>query len=362
MFDAIQFVQNENIFFISKMKFDDLDTNSEIPFYDAKSSEGYQRPPVLSHVRNIAKFFIQEKVPILPSAIIAAINKGEYCFNNGKLELKNKIRIVDGQHRIAGIRELKERSSDRFNSIKDNYEFPIIIMVVDGKDSMEEIDAFINLNNKGKKVKTDLAEELKVKKHEMMIANKDNIVLSDELYKDISIKIVKKLNGEGFWKDMIIQADENGYRTSQPISILAFFRAIKPAVKSYIEGYFLTSKKETINKNELSEVETQLQANIEEVWNAVLEKWKNCFTEGAYNPNYNICKGIGVTPIYRLYSEFSGKENGMSQFKEILHNSHVSSEDWVVGGIFSGYASAKGFSMIEKYIKGELSSEDFKTK
>lgn len=360
MFDAIKFVQNKNIFFILKMKFYDLDTKSEIPFYDAKTNQGYQRPPVLSHVRNIAKFFLQEQFPLLPSAIIAAINKDEYDFNDGQLELNNKIRIVDGQHRIAGIRELKERSIERFNSVKDNYEFPVIIMVVDAKDSMEEIDAFINLNNKGKKVKTDLAEELKVKKHEMMIANEEDVCLSDELYKNISIKIVKKLNSQGFWENMIIQADENGYRTSQPISILAFFRAIKPAVKSYLEDYFPAGNKGSLNKDELSSAESQLQSNIEEVWDAVLVKWKECFSEGVYNPNYNICKGIGVTPIYKLYSEFSGKENGMEQFKETLFKSPVSSEDWLVGGIFSGYASAKGFSMIEKYIKGELSAEDFK--
>ena len=37
----------------------------------------------------------------------------------------------------------------------------------------------------------------------------------------------------------------------------------------------------------------------------------------------------------------------------------VKEEDWLVGGTFTGYASYQGFSMIKKFILGELKRSEF---
>lgn len=360
MIDAIKFVQNDNTFFIAKMKIEDLVNHSSIPLYNSQNNTGYQRPLILSHVKKIAKYLYQESSPLLPSAIIAAINNGDYSFSNGKLVLNNKMRIVDGQHRIEGIKSLqdKKRTLDIYNHIKESYELPIIILVVDGDDSIEEMDTFINLNNKGKRVKTDLAEILKAKKLENRTVTDECLFLEDDLFKKISIDLVKALNKQGFWKDLIIQADENGSRSNQPISLLAFFRAIKPVVKNYIESNWINKSNRTINQDDLSQIESELLELIQNVWSLVIEKWQDCFIDGGYDPSYNICKALGVAPIFRLYAEMCKNKDSIDSFKHLLEKSPVKPEDWSVGGLFSGFASAKGFSIIEQYIKGEISAEE----
>ena len=206
MFDAIQFVQNENIFFISKMKFDDLDTNSEIPFYDAKSSEGYQRPPVLSHVRNIAKFFIQEKVPILPSAIIAAINKGEYCFNNGKLEETNEIVktdeiLVDGKnaHDVSEV-VVKDREM-----LSDN---GIVIVSATVDHTTKKLVCGPEINNKGflyMKENIDvLNEATKIARDVILENTKQNFVDFNKVKMGIRDKLGKYFYKETECKPMIL--------------------------------------------------------------------------------------------------------------------------------------------------------------
>lgn len=363
MFRAIQLKQENIVMYMTKMKISELENISIVKHYDSKKDEDYQRPPVQAHYRKIAKYFMTEKEPILPSAIIAAMGHEDFSFDGKTLEIKNKIRIVDGQHRIEGLKCLKNNYSktslDRYNHLNETFELPIIIIVIEKEDDLVEIDAFINLNSKGKKVKTDLAVALKNNKTKKCLKSNEKIYVSEEIIQAISMDVAKRMSADAksTWYGLIIQADEIGKRNEQPISIIAFSRSIV----SIVEKYFKIKSYHEISAEEYTCIVEHMCDVTERVWGMVIDKWSNCFNrERGYDSSYNICKGIGVNTLFGVFTDcYDDNEEGYIKFKEILNETDVKEEDWLVGGTFTGYASYQGFSMIKKFILGELNRNQF---
>ena len=354
-FDAIEFKQENIKMYILKMNIDKLIEASMITHYNSEKNKDYQRAPIPSHYRKIYAYFMKEKNPILPSAVLAAIGSDKYNYKNGEIEFNDKIRIVDGQHRIEGLKCLRDGycngSKERYQDLINRFEIPVIVMIIDDEYKLIEIDAFINLNSKGKRVRTDLAQALKLQKYQKSIENKDVIPVDEELFSNVSTEVAIEMNREkgGFWEGKIIQADELGNRSNQPISVIAFSRAITPLVKKYC-----FNKGENVKKSDLSEIRSNIQEIINDVWNCIVKKWPGCFIKGKYDADYNICKGIGVTTLLLVFAETDYIKNGHTEFVNILKKTRVTEEDWLVGGTFTGYASYQGFKKITKYIKGEI--------
>lgn len=359
------FKQSNIKMYITTMNIEELVANSFVAHYDSQTGEDYQRPPVPSHYRKIAQYFINDNNPILPSAIIAAISESKVKYDEAKAEimLLDKLRIVDGQHRIEGIKALKNFSTNgarKYEDVKMSFGLPVIIMEIKPADEIVEIDAFINLNSKGKRVKTDLAEALKAKKISMK--NKGDLISKPDAdsIAALSMDIVRRIGNkkECFWKNIIIMPDENGNRNKQPISSLAFQRAIKPIVSKYL------MQRDT-NGLTQEDVENEIISIIEYAWNCVTERWKECFSaDGKYDERYNICKGIGVVPLFNILAEKGMSVNDeinadcVKKYKELLEKSEVKSSDWYIGGTFSGLSSQSGFKRIERFILGEISRDE----
>ncbi len=121
--------------------------------------QGYQRIPTRSRLLKIVRFIENEKNPIFPtSVLLSSREKLEFKSRdgeNGLLKINRPLWIVDGQHRIYGLRlavtdkgyyEWKER------------ELPVIIL--DNFDKPEETVQFYILNTTQKRVPTDLAQRL----------------------------------------------------------------------------------------------------------------------------------------------------------------------------------------------------------
>lgn len=363
MFTAIQLRQENIVMYMTKMKISELESISMVMHYDSQNDTDYQRPPMPAHYRKIAKYFMIEKEPILPSAIIAAMGKEDFSFDGIELDIKNKIRIVDGQHRIEGMKCLKngysKTSLERYIRLNETFELPVIIMVIENNDDLTEIDAFINLNSKGKKVRTDLAVALKNKKTKAHMKDNENILVSEEIIQAISMDVAKAISAdaESAWNGLIIQADEVGKRNEQPISIIAFSRSIMPIVEKYIG----IKKIHELSQEQYDWTVDHVREVIEKAWNIVIEQWPNCFgRDHGYNSSYNICKGIGVNTLFGVFTDcYDDKEEGYRNFKHILEETDVKEEDWLVGGTFTGYASYQGFSMIKKFILGKLERNEF---
>ncbi len=362
--ESLKVCQGNITMYLFKLPVEELINSYEISYYDAGNKTGYQRPPQQSHYRKIAQFLVDSSEDnILPMSIITAVD-AEFIKTEGKdLIIENKIRIVDGQHRIKGIEYLKNSNKDIYNEtycrLVQNYEFPIILLEVSERDSIEEIDTFININSKGKRVSINLAKELKLKKMKELLKNMP-VTVDRESREAISTEITQKLAGdeETLWYNKIIMADENGI--TKPISIGAFSKSLDKIVGLFIEIFFQGKKQ--ISYDEYNFITDEITELIKDIWDIIQARWPKCFTESFYN----ICKGIGVSSLHRLLAscieEQIDKDARLNSeiivkakkgFKCYLENSTVTYGYWRIGGRFTGLSSEQGYDTIVKIIKNQ---------
>lgn len=344
--------------YLFKMNIDELLRESQVLRYDASSGENYQRPPIPAHYRKIANYLLHNDNPIMPTAILAAIDKNQILDENNEISFNKKIRIVDGQHRILGMKCLNDgytkNSNKRYEELKCKFDFPVVLLALENNDSFVEVDAFININSKGKSVKTDLAEALKSQKFFKSRKQLEKIPVDEDFKNAIAMEISTDINSSNqFWKGLIIQPDELGKRNVQPISVLAFMRAIRPVLDKII------GEKKELSVEERLDIEERVENVISSAWDYVIDKWPSCFKNGKreFDQTYNICKGIGVVALFSILADSLGKDDSLQVFHDTIANSKVNDSDWLVGGNFTGFASQQGFAKVKEYILNSITKE-----
>lgn len=335
-------------------------------FKNDMSNKGYQRQLITNHYRKISKYIEEEIIfgndPILPPAILAATDPDDVEIKINIIKLNRVIRIVDGQHRIRGLKYLKDNNPEVYAQIK-NYEFPVILMIIKDKQKIHEVNTFVNINSKGKKVSTDLAILLRDRIREEEFNEHKNHLDDKEFQEAIATAIVKKLDQsiESIWYNLIKMAggsDDKG----KPISINAFNQSLKEIISLYLQTNCIDNTQVNV-----SGVADDISPYIINIWKLITQKWPECFNYYElvkHNPQFNIQKGIGVYPIHQLgyeslaycSTDFSA---ALNHFKEVIHQSHVEYTDWKVGGILSSYNSRAGFKNIASFIKNEINLYDF---
>lgn len=331
---------------------EELINNTKVDYYNSDTDEGYQRPLIPSHYRKIAKYLQESPDPILPTAILTAIDPIN-IEEGGGLIIKDALRVVDGQHRIEGMRYLQKNDKDAFEKII-KYDFPVMIMVISEENKIHEINAFININKKGKPVSTDLAVQLGKK-----IRGKNIDAIRDNLIVSIATEVSQSLNKDKstVWYETIKVGDDK--KEGRIISVNAFHQSIFPIIDNYI-------RKNNIDINSMeayTAIINKLAEFIGKAWIIVKDNWKECFTFLENKNNYNIQKGIGVYSIHIILGEIVNNSDGnlldsLFEFKELIGQSQVKNSDWRIGGRFSSYNSKSGFQKISKYIKNEIKTLD----
>lgn len=351
--DYLKIQQNTLVLYIVSCTTEELLEATEIKHYNSATSEGYQRPPFPSHYKKIAKYLNSDTMPVLPTSILTAIDPKQIKEEGPKLNISGKLRVVDGQHRIEGIRYLKNTDLSHYNSIKQ-YEFPVIIMAIDNNMQELEINTFININSKGKRVSTDLALELKEKINREKISQiKDSKDLTPEQCENIATRIAHKLNSneKSVWFESIRSGDE--FKVTKPISVTAFTKSITEVVS------IISASDKQMDVAVLTENITNL---LVDVWDTVKGKWKPCFE--VTNEDYNIKKGIGVYSIHLILKECALNNKGeisstLRDFKTVIQNSQAVHTDWMTGGRFTGMSSGQALKRISSYLKNEVKREEF---
>ncbi|AZV62914.1 DGQHR domain-containing protein [Peribacillus frigoritolerans] len=326
-------------------------------FKPEEDNTGYQRQLITNHYRKIAKFMESESEPIMPPAILTATDPENVLEEQGVLKILKVIRVVDGQHRIQGLRYLKQINKDAYENIA-NYEFPVILMVINKDQKIHEINTFINMNSKGKKVSTDLAILLRDRIREEEFKDRVAYLDDNDFEEAIATRVVKKLNESRntIWFDTIKMAageDDKG----KPISINAFNQSLKELIKQYVNS---SSAERTFDQ--INIIVEDLFYLIASAWEIVVKKWKHCFNidkPNKQNELYNIQKGIGVYPIHQILAECMivndySLDDALKDFQIVLKKSHVEYTEWKIGGILSSYNSKAGFKTIALYIKNEI--------
>lgn len=165
--------------------------------YKAKTNEGYQRKTIASRVNDFMQYIKMAK-GISPTSVLLNI-RGEIgnfkpiTSSHGILSLPDStvLWIVDGQHRLEGLKKLIEQDP-KFS------DFPCIAVIMQENTEYEEAKQFLILNKTQKGVKSDLAERLIAKMVKQMgitdLANMPKATVKDIEWRPKADDIVDTLN------------------------------------------------------------------------------------------------------------------------------------------------------------------------
>ncbi|WP_203247778.1 DGQHR domain-containing protein [Sporosarcina beigongshangi] len=325
---------------------------------------GYQRPLDISHSNKIKnKVLGIEKDILFPTSIILGLDEDESTniitnVSNFADQLSSSVvyfnlpenitykvfRIIDGQHRIAGLSAAAEQNPELWN-----LPLNIIILLMSKEKRINELNVFKDINSTAKKLKTDLVilakqqyillgqEDLKNKNDmESYVATKTSFILNEEISGSVwenAIKFEKEINSQ-----------------LGVIGVSAFNKAIMPLVRERVKDFNLYE----INISSLDEVADGLARYINTAWSLVFDKWKDCFGnynvildsdeyQYRYNSSFYLQKTTGVNAISQILYQQNEKNNPLECFKAIIDKSPLTSKDWIKGGKLAGLTSGSGF-------------------
>jgi DGQHR domain-containing protein len=376
-----RYKQNSQEYISGVFLFKTVSALSKVLVYK-QDEDGYQRQPNRTHYLKIKNYILKNLETFkFPTSIILGTDKakidtlikkdacGEYIEID--MNFNEKVfRIVDGQHRIEGIREAAKEKP----SLNDLLLNAIILVSPLGHKSVE-LEAFIDINSTAKRISTDLAT---LARFDYEI--KEKRISEPNPIKHIATKTAFYLKEDdplSVWSSAV-KFDIHSEISLGIVGVTLFRESIEPIVSVYLETKFIDRG----NKNEselityYDDVARQIAVDINEVWNNIIrKKWSECFSESIaknevgelktifYSNEYYIQKTLGVKVLNILYSEILKQtgitEQSKSTFQDLIQNSKVMSRDWRKGGPFSGLSSESGFARIRKMIKNEIEKPNY---
>jgi len=371
-----RYKQNDQEYISGIFFFKTVSALSEVLIYK-KDEDGYQREPNRTHYLKIKNYVLNNLETFkFPTSIILGADKanierfikedscGEYL--EFDMSFNDKVfRVVDGQHRIKGIKEAAKEVPLLYDLLLN----AIILLSPLGHKSVE-LEAFIDINSTAKRISTDLAT---LARFDYEI--KEKRISEPNPIKHIATKTafhLKEDNPLSVWSSAI-KFDIHTEISLGIVGVTLFRESIEPIVSVYLDKKYTDEG----NKNEsdlisfYDEVAREIAVDIDEVWNnTISKKWSECFSKSIaknevgelktiyYSNEYYIQKTLGAKVLNGLYGEIL-KQTGITEqsknnFKNLIQNSKVMSRDWRKGGPFSGLSSESGFARIRKMIKNEI--------
>lgn len=291
--------QGDATLFIGAVKVKDLLGAGQVDMFLAGHPDGYQRALSVARARAFGRFI--DDGNLSPSSILLNIREGEVTEDpEGTLNLPEKasIWIVDGQHRMEGLRFVVERDPE----IND-LEFPVVIM--NQPSSYEEAKQFVIINKTQKGVRTDLAQRflmqaIKQEGRDKLMAARDRRGVLTGILKDVewvtkAIEIADILNGDKkhpwYGKIQLPNAPKDGATVAQG----SFTNSLEPILKdSFFQG-----------KNVQS-----IASALGNYWDAIYELCEATFESPK---EYVIQKTTGVFVLHKIFprvSEFCRDDKG----------------------------------------------------
>jgi DGQHR domain-containing protein len=181
---------------------------SSIPIDDPK--QGYQRPPERTRITKIGSHLIRAIVAgegnaggLFPTAVVLAA-RTPLKYQNGKLVITEKLQVIDGQHRIAGVRYAIEEKGTL--ELED---FPITFVIIEVSERLVEMNQFRIINGTAKSVRTDLVNSILT----ATVAKRGDAAIDErDRWKVAVTKVVERLDKDPAspWHNLILMPDEAG--------------------------------------------------------------------------------------------------------------------------------------------------------
>ena len=325
---AIEINQINQKIYTTSININDLAKIAQIPILKSEIDEwkpdsitDYQRKPTVNRFLKIADYVISES-SVMPPAIIASyrgrLNTQKIAPGSSIVEIlltpKDKLWIVDGQHRLGGLKLAagipdETTSKKHLSKYKNhwskftNYEVPVII--IKAKEIHVEARAFADINTKAQKVNKFLAALA-------LLLDRNN-----------------KLKGNDAW--LVRSADAVSYLTYSKDSVL--YKKIKhPNSTGKTNAYFCTAKalqnylKCIMNNKFYSElwdkgIEERLKiySMIKDYWGALNDEMPFCFEQFK---SYALFTNAGIYVIMNslipIINKVGKKYPDRNQFRKII--------------------------------------------
>jgi DGQHR domain-containing protein len=315
---AFELEQNGEKMYLTWMKAEEfMDTDRvKVDIWRRANKDGYQRMHTVNRSNAFGRFIAVSR-GISPLSVLlsvrAPLNFKPEKGNFGTLVIPDSepLWIVDGQHRIWGLREAVENSSGY-----TLFPLPVVILQTHKKDEVkekreeraryEEAKQFVIINRTQKGVRTDLADQFlsRLVKREgaAAIAGMPSRVTAGIEWTPRALKVTELLNAsEGAWKGKVHFPGEP--RKGTAISQGSLKESMEPIFKhESFQGY---------NEEEVTEM-------LCRYWGAIYEL---CPAAVDDPQDYLIQRTIGVGALHKLFpivAAFTGDHLTQRGIKEVL--------------------------------------------
>jgi len=255
--NAIQYMVGKNKFFIGVVEAKDLISKYDIDTHSQSNLKGYQR--VLGPLRS-KKFseYLSQFNGYFHQTVLLNIRKTSgFTFKTedgttGILEIHEKVWVVDGQHRVEGLRLFLEADSSFGDML-----VPVLIMV--GLSREDEAKQFLIVNKTQKGVKTDLQLKLLEGVIGKMPPNLLKIIGIKDPQEIINKKVAvsERLNNnkKSIWHNRIVLAGEKRKKT-ETINLTSMINSLDHV----LDDTYIQTNYRTVNR--LSDV-------LNQYWDAI---------------------------------------------------------------------------------------------
>lgn len=351
--EAMEVEQHGKKFYLTQIKAKDLvDAEKiQVDYWRKNNKEGYQRIATPSRARAFSSF-IKNAKSVSPVSILLSVRgnvsykaeAGE-SFGTVTIPTQTQLWVVDGQHRIEGLRILLEQEP-----AYQDFEVPTIIFPLE--DRYEEAKQFFIINRTQKGVKSDLAErflsELAKREGPESLNDLPRIITRGMEWIPKATRIADILNAKGgCWKDKIRLPNET--KKTAPSSIIS-----QKAFTDSLESLLNNPMYADYNEEETAEI-------LSRYWEAIKELCPESFDAPS---EYVVQRTMGVAVLNKLLTSVinfclssEGQRLTKEKFKEVLSKMKegMDSTYWHVDGT-AGLAgtSKKSFSIITNKLRESL--------
>jgi DGQHR domain-containing protein len=287
---------------------------------------------------------------LFPTAVVLAA-RSPLKFQNGKLTLDQQLQVIDGQHRIEGLRyAITEKEAVELEN------FPMTFVVIEVADRIVEMNQFTIINGTAKSVRTDLVNAILTA---TAASRGDDAVEERDRWKVAVTKVVGRLDKEPTspWHGLILMPDEAGSTkggSSKIIRATSFMTSLRP-VHAWLHEFGFLDKSPDLNAE--ADVAYGVVAAF---WQAVKKVVPDAFGTPA---EYVIQKTPGLFSLHKLLAHllpvmFKGHQAWTTDnFFKFLHDSseladaHFWQKD---ANRASAYGSMKGFEDLYELLRDSV--------
>jgi DGQHR domain-containing protein len=298
---AIEIKQGEARLFLTALPPSTIDAIAAVDVYRQEqpaNKRGYQRHLNSQHVSAVAAYVAREHVPdrpLFPTAVLVSSRKqlhfepDRQVPGEGTLSLPEggELFIVDGQHRLAGVKSAVE--SDGRNA-QTAWNTPLPVVVMDNCSKVVEVEQFVTINDRQKRTPTDLALQLYSDLADKVPGFHSVMVETGELWKVRGVKVAQTLayrEGQP-WCGRLVSPNERS-KGDRFLRMTSFIQSLRPALSPPNYELLVDSL-----DNELDGLADCLGA----YWNALADMFPEAFEKPR---EYVLQKTPGMFPLHRLF-------------------------------------------------------------